>query len=84
MFEGPAVVDDHIAARLDARGLPCPEPVVRTRKMLDTLQPGQRLEVLTDDPAAPLDFAALSYRTGHPLRETQSEAGYFRFVLEHK
>ena len=84
MTRGPAVVNDHIDARLDARGLPCPEPVVRTRKMLDTLRPGQRLEVLTDDPASPLDFAALSYRTGHALRETDSEAGYFRFVLEHK
>jgi len=78
------VAVDHIVARLDARGLPCPEPVVRTRKLLNTLEPGQRVEVLTDDPAAPLDFAALSIRTGHALRETQAEAGYFRFVLEHK
>ena len=84
MHEGRAVVDDRIHALLDARGLPCPEPVVRTRKILDTLQPGQRVEVLTDDPASPLDFAALSIRTGHPLRETQAESGYFRFVIEHK
>jgi tRNA 2-thiouridine synthesizing protein A len=73
-----------IHARLDARGLVCPEPVLETRKMMATLQSGQRLEVLADDPVAPLDFEAYSHRSGHPLRERRSDAGFFRFVLEHK
>jgi tRNA 2-thiouridine synthesizing protein A len=78
------VTGDGISAHLDTRGLVCPEPLLRVRKALDTLQPGERLEVLADDPVAPLDIAAFSHRTGNPLRENEKCAGYFRFVIEHK
>jgi len=75
---------DGIKAYLDARGLSCPEPVLKTREILKTLQPGERLEVLADDPIAPIDFAAFSHRSGHPLRESTRRNGAFRFVIEHK
>ncbi len=78
------MVDPPIKARLDARGLACPLPVLKAREILNTLQPGERLEVLADDPIAPLDFAAFSFRSGHPLREKSADSGTFRFVLEHK
>lgn len=78
------MLDGEIQAHLDVRGLVCPEPLLRARKVLDTLQTGQRLEVLADDPIAPLDFAAFSHRSGHPLRENQVDSGFYRFVIEHK
>jgi len=78
------VNDGGIQAFLDARGLVCPQPLLRARRMLDTLKPGQRLEVLADDPVAPLDFAAFSHKTGHPMRENQRNDGFYRFVIEHK
>lgn len=71
-------------ARLDARGLFCPMPILKASAMLDTLRTGEQLEVLADDPAAPSDFAAFARRTGHPLRENSEDAGTYRFVLEHK
>ena len=71
-------------ARLDARGLFCPMPILKASAMIETLHPGDQLEVLADDPAAPSDFAAFSKRTGHPLRESVEDAGAYRFVLEHK
>ena len=73
-----------IKAYLDARGLTCPEPVLKTRAILKTLRPGERVEVLADDPIAPIDFAAFSHRSGHPLRESSKVDGAFRFVIEHK
>jgi tRNA 2-thiouridine synthesizing protein A len=71
-------------AQLDARGLFCPMPILKASAMLETLHPGEQLEVLADDPAAPSDFVAFSKRTGHPLRENSESAGTYRFVLEHK
>lgn len=52
---------------LDARGLACPMPVLRTNRMLKTLPAGARLAVLTTDPAAPADLKAYCEQTGHRL-----------------
>ncbi len=71
-------------AHLDARGLFCPMPILKASSLMETLKPGEQLEVLADDPAAPSDFAAFAKRTGHPLRENTESAGTYRFVLEHK
>lgn len=78
------VTDPGANARLDARGLFCPMPILKASQMLEALHPGERLEVLADDPAAPSDFVAFSRRTGHPLTEQSEDAGTFRFVLQHK
>ena len=75
---------DSIKARLDARGLLCPQPILKTREVLKELRSGECVEVLADDPIAPIDFAAFSHRSGHPLRESVKFDGAFRFVLEHK
>lgn len=71
-------------AQLDARGLFCPMPILKASAMIATLHPGDQLEVLADDPAAPSDFVAFAKRTGHPLRENVEDAGTYRFVLEHR
>lgn len=61
--------------QLDATGLSCPEPVFRARVVLETMMPGQVLEVLADDPLAELDFRAWCQRFGHQLLECgQTEA----------
>lgn len=52
---------------LDARGLLCPMPVLKARKALKALSPGQVLAVQADDPAAHKDFPAFSEATGHAL-----------------
>ncbi len=71
-------------ARLDARGLFCPMPILKASALIETLHGGELLEVLADDPAAPSDFVAFSKRTGHTLRENTESGGTYRFVLEHK
>jgi tRNA 2-thiouridine synthesizing protein A len=71
-------------AHLDARGLFCPMPILKASSMMETLKPGDQLEVLADDPAAPSDFVAYSKRTGHPLRENTESGGTYRFLLEHR
>jgi tRNA 2-thiouridine synthesizing protein A len=66
---------------LDLRGLNCPLPVLKARKALGTMRPGERLLLLATDPRAPEDLAELCRVAGHRLVESGEEAGIYRFVL---
>jgi tRNA 2-thiouridine synthesizing protein A len=72
------------AIKLDARGLKCPMPIVRTAQKMKELTSGQLLEVVATDPGAVADFAAWSRSTGNELVESSAAGGEFRFVLRHK
>ena len=50
---------------LDTRGLSCPLPVLKARKRLQGMAPGDRLRVLASDPKAPADFRLYSAESGH-------------------
>ena len=41
---------------LDARGLKCPMPIVKAKKEIDAIPPGQVLKVIATDPGSVLDF----------------------------
>jgi tRNA 2-thiouridine synthesizing protein A len=72
---------DQDPARLDATGLTCPLPVLRTRKALAGLAVGSLLEVRATDPAAVKDMAAFCEATGHALVESSAADGVYRFLL---
>jgi len=67
--------------RVDARGLSCPLPIVKTAQAIKALGPGQVLEVLATDPGSVKDFAAWSKTTGHELIESSSDGAVYRFVI---
>ena len=73
-----------IAQRVDAKGLACPLPIVRTAQAMKTLASGQLLEVLATDAGSVKDFDAWSKSTGNPLVESGTDGGVFRFVLRKK
>lgn len=52
---------------LDARGVNCPLPILRTKKALSDMQSGQVLRVAATDPGAVRDFQAFSKQTGNEL-----------------
>ena len=54
-------------AEIDTRGLLCPLPVLKARKRLAELAPGQVLRVLADDPAAVVDVPHFCDDSGHAL-----------------
>ncbi|MFN3480989.1 MAG: sulfurtransferase TusA family protein [Thermodesulfovibrionales bacterium] len=63
---------------LDAKGLVCPMPVLKTKKSLDDLEAGQVLDVVTTDPASKSDIPALIKRLGHELIElTERDMTFF-------
>lgn len=59
---------------LDARGLNCPLPILKTKKALSELQSGQVLRVVATDPGSTRDFQAFARQTGNELLE-QSTVG---------
>lgn len=73
-----------IAQTLDARGLSCPLPIVKTAQAMKSLASGQLLEVLATDPGSVKDFAAWSKTTGNELVEQSADGGVYRFVLRKK
>lgn len=52
---------------LDAFGLLCPLPVLKARKALLRMAPGQILSVLVSDPAALVDMPHFCHEAGHEL-----------------
>ena len=52
---------------MDARGLLCPLPVLKARKRIKSLAPGDELSLLADDPAAVVDVPHFCAEQGHEL-----------------
>jgi len=69
---------------LDARGLSCPLPILRTKKALATLHSGQVLRVLATDPGSVKDFQAFARQTGHTLLASTAAESEFEFFLRRK
>jgi len=70
-----------IAKTLDCIGLFCPEPLFQTREAIDSLEPGEILEVLADDPAAEEDLARFAKRTGHEVVDFEESDDSMRFLI---
>jgi TusA-related sulfurtransferase len=66
---------------LDCIGLYCPEPLFQTREQLDSIEVGQILEILSDDPAAEEDLKRFAKRTGNELLEFENKEGRLRFLI---
>src|SRR6186997_2512224 len=69
---------------LDARGLNCPLPILRTKKALSDLQSGQVLKVLATDPGSVKDFQTFARQTGHQLLSHDEVDREFTFFMKKK
>ena len=67
---------------LDAKGLACPMPVVRARKVMKEMEIGEILEIEATDKGSVLDLAAWSKSGGHNLEKQTEEAGVFTFWIK--
>ena len=66
---------------LDCVGLYCPQPLFQTREQIDSIEVGEVLEVLADDPAAEEDLKRFAKRTGHELLLFEKQGDTLRFLL---
>ena len=70
--------------RIDACGLQCPGPILKMKKTMDQLTPGERVEISSTDPGFPRDAAAWCKTTGNQLISKESSAGKSIVVIEKK
>ncbi|HQT82126.1 MAG: hypothetical protein B7Z60_07310 [Ferrovum sp. 37-45-19] len=73
-----------IDKELDARGLSCPLPILRTKKTLSDMSSGQLLKVIATDNGAPKDMQAFANQTGHQLVDSLETNGEFIFIFKKK
>ena len=73
-----------IDREVDARGLNCPLPILRTKKTLNDMVTGQVVRILATDPAAVRDFEAFARQTGNQLLQKSEQDGAFVFLLRRK
>ncbi len=67
---------------LDARGLYCPEPVYKTRVEMDSMNVGQIIHVMADDPAAEEDISRWAVRVGQELLRIDKKGEELHFFLK--
>ena len=67
---------------LDARGLLCPLPVIRTQDKIRKLKIGDVLEVVATDPGVQYDIPAWCRVHGHRLLISEQRSDDFRFQIE--
>lgn len=67
---------------LDAIGLLCPLPVLKARKRLSALAPGQVLRVRATDPAAVIDIPHFCMQGGHVLLGVQEEGSVSAYFIQ--
>ncbi|CUH76960.1 sulfurtransferase TusA family protein [Tropicibacter naphthalenivorans] len=67
---------------LDALGLLCPLPVLKARKRMQALRAGDRLRVVTDDPAAVIDMPHFCNEAGHMLLSSEEDGDAMIWLIE--
>ncbi|EIT86713.1 hypothetical protein A374_04044 [Fictibacillus macauensis ZFHKF-1] len=67
---------------LNAKGLACPMPIVKTKKAIHTLEPGQVLEVQATDQGAKNDLTAWCKSTGNELVDFTNQGDVLVFWIK--
>ncbi len=69
-------------ATVDARGLQCPMPVIKTAQAMAGIASGQTLEVIATDRGALSDIPAWTRDMGHSLKEEFEADDEYHFVIQ--
>lgn len=70
-----------ISRTIDARGMPCPGPLMSLIGAIREGRPGDIIEVLSSDAGSATDIPAWVAKAGHELREVVADDGFTRFVV---
>jgi tRNA 2-thiouridine synthesizing protein A len=73
-----------ITQTIDARGLSCPMPIVKTAQAIKAIPSGAAFELLATDAGSTKDVAAWCRATGNELVEQTSDGAAYRFVIRRK
>ncbi|HUJ16478.1 MAG TPA: sulfurtransferase TusA family protein [Nitrospirota bacterium] len=67
---------------LDAKGMSCPLPILKTKKAVEALAKDQVLKVETTDPGSKNDMASWAKRTGNEILKVEEGSGSFIFFIK--
>ncbi len=67
---------------LDLRGMKCPLSWARAKVHLETLAPGQEVDVLLDDAQGAADIPRAAEAAGHHVVGVMDEGGRWRITIE--
>lgn len=67
---------------LDASGLSCPLPILRTKKALAEMTVGQVLHIIATDPGSVKDFEAFAKQTGNALIDSRQDDGKYYYLIK--
>ena len=68
--------------KLDATGLNCPMPILRSKKMLSKMSSGDVLYVVATDSGSVKDFDAFCNQTGNKLLDSSEDNGVYHYYLQ--
>ncbi|HBI14790.1 MAG TPA: preprotein translocase subunit TatC [Desulfobulbaceae bacterium] len=71
-----------VAAVLDAKGLSCPMPLLRTKKEIGKINSGEILQVDGTDPGSRNDIPGWCERSGHEFLGEKEKEGYISFFIK--
>ncbi|MEO5377592.1 MAG: sulfurtransferase TusA family protein [Magnetococcus sp. DMHC-6] len=66
---------------LDAKGLNCPLPILRAKKALNAMDPGQILAIEATDPGSAKDFESFCKQTGNELVKASENGNVFYYEI---
>ncbi len=69
---------------VDAIGMNCPLPILRTKKALSTMQSGEILKIKATDAGAAHDFPAFAKQTGNELLSSTTEGDVLVFFMKRR
>jgi tRNA 2-thiouridine synthesizing protein A len=73
---------NNVAEKLDARGMNCPLPILKTRKAINQIKSGEILEVTATDPGSVGDMASFCEQTGNRLVASNESGDGYVFLIE--
>ena len=72
----------NVLLQVDACGLTCPGPILKLKKTMEGMNPGERLEIRATDPGFPRDAEAWCKSTGHKFLSSSPQNGTYKVLLE--
>ena len=67
---------------LDASGLNCPLPILRTKKAINGMASGEVLKVIATDPGSVKDMEAFCKQTGNDMLGSAEQGGQYVFFIQ--
>jgi tRNA 2-thiouridine synthesizing protein A len=66
---------------IDVSGLHCPMPILRAKKALADMSPGQVLHIVATDPASANDIPSFAKQMSHELVEARQDGGQYHYLI---